>query len=79
MTWKCGVCGTMDGQKNNPVDSVCHHCGKPLCARHQVVIVDRRFGFDRENSRPRAVHCRECKLKHHRFALSRRPMKRVPP
>jgi hypothetical protein len=29
----------------------CHHCGKPLCQRHRVLIADNVFGIDRDMAR----------------------------
>lgn len=72
MSWKCAVCGELDGRKNAVVNAVCHHCGKPLCAKHQVVLRDPAFGHDQENPPVWAVHCKECGRKHHRLAPRRR-------
>lgn len=27
------------------IDVICHHCGKPLCQRHRVLIADDAFAF----------------------------------
>jgi hypothetical protein len=72
MTWKCAVCGEVDGRKNIVVNAVCHHCGKPLCEKHQVIVQDRDFGHDDDNPRVWAVHCKECRRKHHRLARIQR-------
>jgi hypothetical protein len=72
MSWKCAVCGELDGRNKAVVNGVCHHCGKPLCTKHQVIVRDPDFGHDKENPRVRAVHCKECRKKHHRLALRQR-------
>jgi hypothetical protein len=33
------------------VRAMCHHCGKPLCQKHRVLIVDDVFGVDRDVAR----------------------------
>ena len=29
----------------------CHHCGKPLCQKHRILILDNAFSFDEEKIR----------------------------
>ena len=45
MAWECGECRATEGGKQEGVrvDVVCHHCGKPLCQKHRILIVDDAF------------------------------------
>lgn len=76
MSWKCVVCGELDGRKGVVVNAVCHHCGKPLCIKHQVVLQDPAFGHDRENPRATAVHCKECWRKYHKVTSRQRKQRK---
>jgi hypothetical protein len=38
VAWECAECNVDDRQ--NRIDGVCHHCGKPLCRHDQVLIAD---------------------------------------
>jgi hypothetical protein len=64
--WKCGHCGEVDGREFPEsdeivkVDVVCHHCGKPLCQRHQRLRIDEGFSRRRRERRPQSVHCIAC-------------------
>jgi NMD protein affecting ribosome stability and mRNA decay len=53
---------------------VCHHCGKPVCARHALEVT-RDEAFASTAAVPvSAVHCAECKGKYHRgMPTQRRP------
>ncbi|MEV0675519.1 hypothetical protein AB0I60_03245 [Actinosynnema sp. NPDC050436] len=62
MAWECAECHTREGADEVFVDAVCHHCGKPLCHHDRVSVVDDAFG---EEDRQVAVHCKECKQRHH--------------
>ncbi|WP_372669598.1 hypothetical protein [Amycolatopsis kentuckyensis] len=59
------------------VDAVCHHCGKPLCREHQMVVaLDEAFtptrladtvlstGLD-GSAIGFGVHCESCRRAHH--------------
>ena len=59
MAWECAECNTSD------ITSVCHHCGKPLCAEDQVEIDDDAFSEEKGRSGRHALHCRACKEKFH--------------
>jgi hypothetical protein len=69
--WECAEC---NDQSQKPV-AVCHHCGKPLCAKDLVVIFDdafaavprkaRRKAAVPRKARREAVHCRNCRREHH--------------
>ncbi len=62
--WECIECNAEEPP--TPIDAVCHHCGKPLCRKDQIVIADDAFAtFLGEAGR--AVHCRACRRRHHRL------------
>jgi len=64
MTWECAECGKKEDEANR-IDGVCHHCGKPLCAKDRVVVTDDAFAaWDMPMPRT-AVHCKECKAAYH--------------
>lgn len=74
MTLKC----TVDGTPASPahIVSVCHHCGRPVCARHGVEIPsDDAFDGTNAESGIRvpvpAMHCKECADEHHRREAQR--------
>jgi hypothetical protein len=66
VTWECTECNVDDRQ--NPIDGICHHCGKPLCRYDQVLIADDAFAafaaFAGEANQV-AVHCKACRREHH--------------
>lgn len=35
-------------QKDVKIEVRCHHCGKPLCPRHRILILDDLFSLDQE-------------------------------
>ncbi len=72
MAWKCAVCGEVDGRNKADVKAVCHHCGKPLCSQHQVVILDPDFGHEADDPLVWAIHCKACGRKHHWLAPRQR-------
>jgi hypothetical protein len=43
MALACAECGAIDGKERANVKVVCHHCGKPLCDDHCVLIFDDAF------------------------------------
>jgi hypothetical protein len=67
MTWKCAICGETDGVNGGIVNAVCHHCGRLLCRRHQIIIRDPAFSRDK-GFRASAVHCPNCKNRHRSLA-----------
>lgn len=52
----CAVCAS-----DVRADSVCHHCGKPLCPGCRL-LVDSDEAFSGQVA---AVHCQDCKGKYH--------------
>lgn len=79
MALKCAICST-----EQQVETVCHHCGKPLCDAHRVTVTNDRAFVDSpfkrfalwllvgDNTKPEPIlvyHCPQCKRKHHFFAL----------
>jgi hypothetical protein len=62
--WHCAEChASEDGA--TAVDAVCHHCGKPLCRRDQVLIPDEAFATLSAMADAVAVHCRSCRHEFH--------------
>jgi hypothetical protein len=57
MDWECDC-------RQQEMFAVCHHCGKPLCETHGVVIADDAFGAGILPA-GRAVHCLACKEQYH--------------
>ena len=72
MSWKCAVCGLVDGRGDTVVDAVCHHCGKPLCRKHQIELFDMAFSVTKVRERVWALHCAECRRSDHPLALRRK-------
>ena len=58
MTWECDC-------RQQEMFAVCHHCGKPLCKAHGVVIADDDFSTADPPFVREAVHCLGCKDKYH--------------
>ncbi len=67
VTWECIECNVDDRQ--NRIDGVCHHCGKPLCRNDQVLIADDAFATLSGAASQVAVHCRACRRQHHLAAV----------
>ncbi|MFJ1762957.1 hypothetical protein ACIOD2_21780 [Amycolatopsis sp. NPDC088138] len=71
MAWECSDCNAREDEKEKVVvDAVCHHCGKPLCRDHQVIVgQDEAFAPaapEEPALRDRsAVHCESCRRTHH--------------
>ena len=66
MAWECGVCDAVEGRDNVKVDAVCHHCGKPLCQKHQKFhFVDDAFSINDTPVNRQAYHCEACKKLYH--------------
>lgn len=70
MTWECIDCNVDDRQ--NRIDGICHHCGKPLCRDDQVLIPDDAFAAFSGEANQVAVHCRACRREHHSKGVSQR-------
>jgi hypothetical protein len=65
MPWECGDCSKVEDRKN-PINEICHHCGKPLCKDDRVVVAhDDAFRGGAGSQDRSAVHCRECWRLHH--------------
>jgi hypothetical protein len=63
--WVCSECG----ESSRPLDAACHHCGKLLCPDHAIWLYDLAFArFKGEQTI--AIHCANCKSKHHHRARS---------
>jgi len=71
MAWECGVCGVKE-QQEIKIDAVCHHCGKLLCSKHRIQLVDNAFGNEPGLTGRQAYHCNDCKTLHHPYS---RPVK----
>ncbi|MEU5260487.1 hypothetical protein [Amycolatopsis sp. NPDC021455] len=78
MAWECSDCSEReDDQDGVVIDAVCHHCGKPLCRKDQMVVaLDDAFAPARLTDvvppegfgvAPAgfAVHCKSCLTAHH--------------
>jgi uncharacterized protein with PIN domain len=65
MFWECGECGVVEGKDGVRIDAVCHHCGKPLCRKHQVRIVDDALSSDGAAAKQVTFHCDDCKKSYH--------------
>lgn len=63
MALTCGECGAVNGRGGAVVNAVCHHCGKLLCRRHQVALLDSAFKGKRSVP-PVAIHCAACSKTH---------------
>ena len=57
MAYRCGDCG------EPKIEAVCHHCGRPLCEKHQVKIRDGAFSSTHRIAE--AYHCGSCREKFH--------------
>jgi len=68
VTWECAECNVDDRQ--NRIDGVCHHCGKPLCRHDQVLIADDAFATFSGEASQIAVHCKACRRQHHPRGVS---------
>jgi hypothetical protein len=68
VTWECVECNVEDRQ--NRIDGVCHHCGKPLCRNDQVLIPDDAFSTFSGEASQVAVHCRACRRRYHPGSVS---------
>lgn len=78
MALRCAICSS-----DQKVETVCHHCGKPLCDTHKVTVYNdkafadspfKRFAIWSVGGTPEQVallayHCPQCKWKHHFFAI----------
>lgn len=65
MKWECGVCGSKEQQEK--IDAACHHCGKLLCSKHRILIVDAAFSSKPGLAGSEAFHCSDCKTLHHPY------------
>jgi Pyruvate/2-oxoacid:ferredoxin oxidoreductase delta subunit len=68
MTWECSECTDREGRKVR-VDSVCHHCGKPLCRTCRLFLPDYAFSAFEDGSSVWAYHCRDCQMRFHPWAI----------
>jgi thymidine kinase len=64
---ECGECTAVHGRlvegtnQVARVNAVCHHCGKPLCQVHRLLLADEAFSRDDSGYLPTACHCSECR------------------
>ena len=63
MPWECGECSQRE-RDGLLITAVCHHCGKPLCDKHRVRIVDDAFASEGQEV-VSAFHCEACRRVHH--------------
>ena len=70
--WECAECN----DQSQKIVAVCHHCGKPLCAKDLVVIFDDAFAAVPRKARQEALHCRKCLREHHLGSLPLREERR---
>ncbi|MSP13280.1 MAG: DUF1294 domain-containing protein [Chloroflexi bacterium] len=76
MSWICAECGREDGKYDFIVEVVCHHCGKLLCQKHRILIIDVAFSgqsaYSEKAGAPgqTAYHCKECQHRHHPHSRS---------
>lgn len=64
MTWECAECHVPEGEGVR-IDTVCHHCGKPLCLEDRKIRADPAF-MSPADVNPKAVHCHSCWSEYHR-------------
>jgi len=69
MQWECAECGAAEGQLLDggtrvAIDAACHHCGKPLCQKHRIVIDDPALAPTLTSARA-VYHCAACKKQFH--------------
>lgn len=78
MSLQCAVCGAPENKDGQVLDTVCHHCGKPLCQDHRVLILDEDFA-NRSAPAPRhAYHCPDCHQAYHPRSHVVRPRRPLP-
>lgn len=65
MPLECSVCLAADGKDGKVIDTVCHHCGKPLCREHRVLILDEQFANQGAPVPRHAYHCPGCHQAYH--------------
>lgn len=64
MSWECGECSRAEDDDVR-VSWVCHHCGKPLCGEHTLLLNDGAFSSPSHVLGMSAAHCHECRDAHH--------------
>lgn len=69
MAWECAECNEPE-HGSFVVDAVCHHCGKPLCQKDQIIIYDDAFSAEDGPIDRKASHCRECQRHYHPGAVA---------
>ena len=74
MAWECAECNVKESA-NGKIDTICHHCGKPLCRHDRIEIADNAFS-SAGSAGPTAIHCRACKRKYHAGAVPLRTAER---
>jgi hypothetical protein len=66
MTWECAECNGRETDNSTiKINAVCHHCGKPLCQKDRIQIIDEAFSADDGLAGRFAVHCKPCRRLHH--------------
>ena len=62
----CTSCNERHGTEVFP-DHLCHHCGKPLCAKDTIVVQqDLAFSIHQDTPTAAAAHCKKCAWTFHR-------------
>ena len=74
MSWECGDCGVKE-QKGVVIETLCHHCGKMLCDKHRIVILDNAFSPEPGPARREAYHCSACKAQFHPYTKALRQVR----
>jgi hypothetical protein len=64
MPWVCGECRRTESERWK-INTVCHHCGKPLCDKDRVEILDDAFDDSDVKISNRAFHCKSCVRLYH--------------
>lgn len=66
MAWTCADCNKPESKKSDiKIETVCHHCGRPLCQKDSIRVLDPDFS-DHDGPVSRiAIHCHECKKANH--------------
>lgn len=64
MPWECGECRQKETEQIK-INTVCHHCGKLLCDKDRIEIIDDAFADSDGAASNKAFHCRSCKEEYH--------------
>jgi hypothetical protein len=72
MPLECGECREKE-KDSMRIKALCHHCGKPLCEKHCVKILDDAFANFVGLPDTVAIHCDSCRHKYHPRAAPIKP------